>query len=115
MYPTNLRRPRPLRYVDLLAFAGAASVVLLGGVSPAGYPVGGAVTWLVIRALDLALDSVTAVDASRNEQVAPRLGYTLARIILLARATIAAREAVDKDAGITALAVIAAAFTIQLC
>jgi hypothetical protein len=29
--------------------------------------------------------------------------------------TIAVREAVDKDAGITALAVIAAAFTIQLC
>jgi hypothetical protein len=69
----------------------------------------------VIRALGLALDSTTAVDAGRNEQVAPMLGYRLARIILLAGATIAVREAVDKDAGITALAVIAAAFTIQLC
>ncbi|HEY2200669.1 MAG TPA: hypothetical protein VGH56_02180 [Solirubrobacteraceae bacterium] len=114
MRATNLRTPRPVRYGDLLALAGAAPLLLLGGASPAGYAVGAA-TWLVIRALGLALDSTTAVDAGRNEQVALRLGYRLARIILLAVATIAVRDAVDKDAGITALAVIAAAFMIQLC
>jgi hypothetical protein len=82
MRPTNLRTPRPVRYGDLLALAGAAPIVLLGGASPAGYAVGAA-TWLVIRALGLTLDSTTALDAGRNEQVALRLGYRLARIILL--------------------------------
>ena len=87
----------------------AAPILLLSGTSAAGYGVGAA-TWLVIRALGLALDGATWV----KDQVALRLGYRLARILLLAGATIAVREAVDENAGIATLAVIASAFTIQL-
>ena len=116
MPPTAPRAPRalrPLRYVDLIVLAVAAPIVLLGGASVAGYGAGAA-TWLVIRALGHALESRTGVITGVNEQLALRLGYRLARIILLAGATIAIREAVDKNAGITALAVIASAFTIQI-
>jgi hypothetical protein len=113
MRPTGSRALRPLRYADLIALAVAAPVLLLSGTSAAGYGAG-AGTWLVIRALGMALESTTSAITELKEQVALRLGYRLARIILLAGATIAVREAVDENAGITALAVIASAFTIQL-
>jgi hypothetical protein len=113
MRPTGSRALRPFRYADVIALAVAAPILLLTGTSAAGYGAGAA-TWLVIRALGLALDSTTGAITGLEERVALRLGYRLARIILLAGATIAVREAVGKNAGITALAVIASAFTIQL-
>ena len=113
MRPTGSRALRPLRYADLIALAVAAPIALLGGASAVGYAVGAA-TWLVIRAFGVALDDMTRVITGPTERIALRLGYRLARIVLLAAATIAVREAVDKNAGITALAVIASAFTIQL-
>jgi hypothetical protein len=113
MRPTDSHALRQLRYADLIALAAAAPIVVLSGTSAAGYGVGVA-AWLLIRGLGMALDSTTAVATGLTEQIALRLGYRLARIFLLAGATIAARYAVDKNAGITALAVIAAAFTIRL-
>src|ERR1700730_2305937 len=101
MHPSVSRVLRPLRYADLIALAVAAPIVLLSDTSAAGYGVGAA-TWLVIRALGLALDSMAGVMTGLSEQVALRLGYRLARIFLLAGATVAVREAVDKEAGITA-------------
>jgi hypothetical protein len=112
MRPTASRALRPLRFADLIALAVAAPVLLLSGASAAGYGVGAA-TWLVIQGLGLALNHMTAAITGLREQVALWLGYRLVRIILLGGATIAVREAVDKSAGITALAVIASAFTIQ--
>jgi hypothetical protein len=113
MRPTGSRALRSLRYADLLALAVAAPIALVSGASAAGYAAGAA-TWLVIRTLGFALDSTTAAITGLKEQIALRLAYRLARIVLLAGATIAAREAVGNNAGITALAVIASAFTIQL-
>jgi hypothetical protein len=113
MRPTGSRALRPLRYADLIALAVAAPPLLLGGASPVGYGVGTA-TWLVIRALELALESTAGVTTALKDQVALWLGFRLARIFLLAAATIAVREAVDENAGLTALAVIASAFTIKL-
>ena len=114
MRPYGFRALRPLRYVDLIALAVAAPpLLLLGGASAVGYGVGAA-TWLLIRALELGLESKTGVTTGLKDQVALWLGFRLARILLLAAATIAIREAVDKNAGITALAVIASAFTIKL-
>ena len=102
----------PLRYLDLIVLAVAAPPLLLSGTSAIGYGVGAA-TWLLIRALGRAVES--SRDAiGLNQQAALWLAYRLARILLLAAATIAVREAVDKNAGITVLAVIASAFTIQL-
>jgi hypothetical protein len=113
MHPSGSRALRPLRYADLIVLAVAAPILLLSGTSAAGYGVGAA-TWLVIRALGLAVDRPTGVTTGLKDEAALRLGYRLARIILLAGATIAVREALDENAGITTLAVIASAFTIQL-
>jgi hypothetical protein len=113
MRPTGSRALRPLRYADLIALAVAAPPLLLDGASAVGYGVGTA-TWLVSRALGSAVETTTGEITELKDKVALRLGYRLARIFLLAAATIAVREAVDKTAGITALAVIASAFTIQL-
>jgi hypothetical protein len=109
----GFRALRPLRYADLIALAVAAPPLLLGGASAIGYGVGAA-AWLVIRALEFALETKTGAATGLKDQVALWLGFRLARIFLLAAATIAVREAVDKNAGITALAVIASAFTIKL-
>jgi hypothetical protein len=113
MSPTGSRALRSLRYADLVALVVAAPILLLSGASAVGYGVGAA-SWLLIRALGLALESATGGITGLKEQIALWLGYRVARIFLLAATTIAVREAVDKTAGITALAVIASAFTIQL-
>jgi hypothetical protein len=101
----------------LIALAVAAPVLLLSGVSVAGFGVGAA-TWLVIRGLGAVLDHRRSVGSAQAQQLGLGLGlwlgYRLARILLLAGATIAVREAVDENAGITALAVVVSAFTIQL-
>jgi hypothetical protein len=113
MRPTGSRALRPLRYADLIALAVATPIVLLSGASAAGFGAGAA-TWLVIRALGLALASAVDGTTGPREKAALWLGYRLARIFLLAAATIAVRESVDSNAGITALAVVASAYTIQL-
>ena len=104
---------RPLRYADLIALAVATPVLVLGGASVAGYGAGVA-TWLVIRWLGSALEGVGSRSSAPSRQTTLRLGYRLARILVLAGATIAVREAADENAGITSLAVIASAFTLQL-
>jgi hypothetical protein len=104
---------RPLRYADLIALAVAAPVLVLSGASVAGYGAGVA-TWLVIRGLGLALERVRSGSSAPSRQTTLWLGYRLARILVLAGATIAVREAADENAGITSLAVIASAFTLQL-
>jgi hypothetical protein len=104
---------RPLRYADLIALAVATPVLLLSGTSVVGYGVGvGA--WLVIRGLGVALERARRANSGLSQQMALWLGYRLARILVLAGAAIAVRETVDENAGITAVAVIASAFTIQL-
>lgn len=112
MRSTGSHAVRPLRYADLIALAVAAPPLLATGTSAAGYAVGAA-TWLVIRGLGMALEATVGVTRRPADQIALWLGYRLARVILLAGATIATRLAVDNDAGITTLAVIASAFTIQ--
>jgi hypothetical protein len=104
---------RLLRYADLIALAVATPLLLLGGASVVGYMVGvGA--WLVIRGLGVALERTRRTSSGLSTQMALWLGYRLARILVLAGAAIAVRETVDENAGITAVAVIASAFTIQL-
>jgi hypothetical protein len=104
---------RTLRYADLIALAVATPVLLLSGTSAVGYGVGvGA--WLVIRGLGVALERSRRASSGLSQQMALWLGYRLARILVLAGAAIVVREAVDQSAGITAVAVIASAFTLQL-
>ncbi|HEV3055583.1 MAG TPA: hypothetical protein VGX45_13065 [Solirubrobacteraceae bacterium] len=104
---------RALRYADLVALAVATPALLIGGASVVGYVVGvGA--WLVIRGLGAALERMRHGSSEPSEQMTLSLGYRLARILVLAAAAITVREAVDENAGITVVAVIASAFTIQL-
>jgi hypothetical protein len=103
---------RPLRYADLIALAVATPVLVLSGAPVAGYGAGVA-TWLVIRGLGLALERVGSGSSGASRQTTLWLGYRLARILVLAGATIAVREAGDENAGITSLAVIVSAFTLQ--
>jgi hypothetical protein len=109
---TACRRLLSIRYADLIALAAATPALLLSGASAAGYGAGVA-AWLMIRGVGLALERPGSGSSGRSRQSALWLGYRLARIIVLAGATIAVREAADESAGITSLAVIASAFAIQ--
>jgi hypothetical protein len=104
---------RALRYADLAALAVATPALLLGGASVVGY-LAGVGAWLVIRGLGGALERMRRVSSRPSRQMTLSLGCRLARILVLAVAAITVREAVDENAGITVVAVIASAFTIQL-
>jgi H+/Cl- antiporter ClcA len=93
--------------------AVATPALLLGGASVVGFVVGVA-AWLVIRGLGVALERARRASSEASQQLTLWLGYRLARILVLAGAAITVREAVDENAGITVVAVIASAFTIQL-
>jgi hypothetical protein len=101
-----------LRYFDVALIVVAAPILLLIGVSAVGYLVG-AGTWIVLRALGEVVEHYAA-RAEPRQQVSIRLGYLLGRLFALAIAVILVRQGSGRDAGLTALLVIVAAFTAQL-
>ncbi len=101
-----------LRYIDVVLILVAAPILLLIGVPAVGYGIG-AGAWLVLRAIGVAVDHVAGASEARAE-IVMRLSYMLGRIFLLALAVILARRSGGRDDGITALAVIVFAFTVQL-
>ena len=103
-----------LRYLDVVLIVLAAPILLLIGVSPTGYAVGGG-SWIVLRLIGVGVERYAAGlkgDASR--EIGIRLGYLLARLFLLALAVILVRRDSGRGAGLTALVVIVVAFTVQL-
>jgi hypothetical protein len=102
-----------LRYIDAVLVVIAAPIMLLIGVPALGYGIG-AGAWLVLRAIGVAVDHVAGTTADARAEIVMRLSYLLGRIFLLALAVILARRSGGRDDGITALAVIVFAFTIQL-
>lgn len=100
-----------LRYFDVALLIVAAPILLLIGVPAAGYALG-AGAWIVLRAVGVGLEHALRGRDART-QVGARLGYMLGRLFLLALAVIVARQT-SKDDGLTALAVVVVAFTIQL-
>jgi hypothetical protein len=102
-----------LRYLDIVLVVLAAPIMLLIGVSPAGYLIGAGV-WIALRAIGIAVEHYAAITAEASRQIGIRLGYMLGRLFLLAIAVILVRKSDGQDAGLAALAVIVAAFTIQL-
>ena len=103
-----------LRYFDVVVIVVAAPIMLLIGVPAAGYAIG-AGTWILLRAVGLAVDrAADAMPAASQQQVGLRLGYMLGRLFALALAVVLARQASGRDSGLTALAVIVFAFTVQL-
>ncbi len=100
-----------VRYFDVALLIVAAPILLLIGVPAVGYAIG-AGAWIVLRAVGVGLEHALRGSDARA-QVGARLGYMLGRLFLLALAVILARQT-SKDDGLTALAVVVVAFTIQL-
>ena len=105
--------PVPLiAYLDVVVVLLAAPIVLLAGGSALGYGIG-AGAWVLLRAVGVATERV-ASHADARQEISIRLGYMLGRLFMLALAVILARRSGGQDAGLTALVVIVAAFTVQL-
>ncbi len=111
--PQPRRRPEVLSYLDLLVVMVAAPIALLAGVPWAGYAIG-AVGWVLLRGLGLAVEQRARTMDLVVEQVALRLSYRLARAALLTGAVVLAFKAEGRGDGLAALAVIVAAFTMRL-
>jgi hypothetical protein len=104
--------PPILAYLDVVLVVLAAPIMLLIGVSAVGYGIGGG-AWLALRAAGVAVERAASAGELRS-QVSLRLGYMLGRLFLLALAIVLAKSAGGRSGGLAALAVIVAAFTIQL-
>jgi hypothetical protein len=102
-----------LRYLDVVLLVVAAPIMILIGVSAVGYAVG-AGAWIVLRAVGVAAERLADETKDASRQIGIRLGYILARLFLLALAIVLVRKGSGQDAGLTALAVIVFAFTVQL-
>jgi hypothetical protein len=102
-----------LRYLDVVLLVVAAPIMILIGVSAAGYAVG-AGAWIALRALGIGVERLAADSSEPGRQIGIRLGYMLGRLFLLALAVVLVRKGSGQDAGLTALVVIVFAFTVQL-
>ncbi len=103
-----------LSYFDVLVVVVAAPIMILIGVPASGYAIG-AGAWIALRAVGIGVDRVaSATTTLTNPAIGLRLGYMLGRLFALAIAVIIARKSYGQDAGLTCLAVIVLAFTIQL-
>jgi len=102
-----------LRYFDSVLLVVAAPIMLLIGVSPAGYLIG-AGAWIALRALGVAVDRWAAATGNASREVGIRLGFMLGRLFALALTVVLVRSGSGRDAGLAALVVIVFAFTVQL-
>lgn len=102
-----------LSYMDLVLLVVAAPIMLLIGVSAAGYCIA-AGTWIALRAVGVAVDRYASGAQEVNRQIGVRMGYMLGRLFTLAIVVILVRRSDGQDAGIAALAVVVFAFTAQL-
>jgi hypothetical protein len=102
-----------VRYLDLVLLVVAAPIMILIGVSAAGYAVG-AGAWIALRLVGVLVERIAAGTQEPSRQIGFRLGYMLARLFLLALAVVLVRKGSGQDAGLAALAVIVFAFTVQL-
>ncbi len=106
--------PLLLRYFDVALLVVAAPVLLLIGVPAAGYGIA-AGAWIALRALGIPLEHGAGASASDpRREISMRLGYMLGRLFALAVMIVLVRRDIGKDDGLTALAVVVVAFTIQL-
>ncbi len=102
-----------LGYLDVVIVVVAAPIMLLIGVPAAGYGIA-AGAWIGLRALGVAVERYASATKDFNRVIGVRLGYMLGRLFTLAIVIILVDKADGKDAGLTALAVIVFAFTVQL-
>jgi hypothetical protein len=65
---------RPLRYIDVVLVLLAAPILLLIGVPAVGYGIA-AVTWILLRAVGIAVDRYCGAIAELSRQLTLRLGF----------------------------------------
>jgi hypothetical protein len=112
--PARSDAPAPvLAYLDVVVLAVATPIMLLIGVSAVGYLVG-AGAWIALRAAGVGVDRAIGALKDPRQEITLRLAYLLGRLFVLAIAIIVVRNGSGRDAGLTALAVIVFAFTMQL-
>lgn len=102
-----------LGYMDVVLLVVAAPIMLLIGVPATGYCVA-AGAWIALRAVGVAVERYAAATPDANRQIAVRMGYMLGRLFTLAIVVILMRRSGGQDGGLTALAVVVFAFTVQL-
>ena len=102
-----------LSFFDVAVLVVAAPIMLLIGVPAAGYGIA-AGAWIVLRVVGVGVERAADTSTMMNRTVGIRLGYILGRLFALAIVVILVRKADGQDAGLTALAVIVFAFTVQL-
>jgi hypothetical protein len=102
-----------LGYMDVVLLVVAAPIMLLIGVPASGYAIA-AGTWIVLRALGIAVERYATATTDANRQIGVRMGYMLGRLFTLAIVVILVRKSDGQNAGLAALAVVVFAFTAQL-
>jgi hypothetical protein len=105
--------PLLLRYFDVALVVLAAPIMLLIGVPAVGYAIGGG-AWLALRAIGVGVERAANATTDMRAQISLRLGYMLGRLFALALAVVLARRSGTTHDGLTALVVVAVAFTVQL-
>jgi hypothetical protein len=110
---TRFESPVLLRYFDVAMLVVAAPILLLIGVSAVGYGVG-AGAWILLRLAGVAVDRYASHIKELGRSTGIRLGYMLGRLFALAITVILVRKAYGQGAGLACLAVMVAAFTVQL-
>jgi ABC-type transporter Mla maintaining outer membrane lipid asymmetry permease subunit MlaE len=109
----NVEPPALLRYFDVAVLVVAAPILLLIGVSPAGYGIGAGV-WMALRAVGVGVERYASNVKDLSRSTGVRLGYMLGRLFGLAIAVVLVRKGYGQGAGLTCLVVVVAAFTVQL-
>jgi hypothetical protein len=102
-----------LRYIDVVLVVCAAPILLLIGVPAIGYGVGAAM-WIILRAAGVGVERRASAIGDVSRELTVRLVFVIGRVLLLALTIILVRREAGKDDGLTALLVIAFAFTVQL-
>jgi uncharacterized membrane protein (DUF4010 family) len=105
--------PVLLRYLDVAVLVIAAPILLLIGVPASGYAIS-AGAWIALRAVGVLVERAAGSARDQRTEVSLRLGFMLGRLFALALVIVLVRQGSGKDAGLTALAVIVGAFTMQL-
>lgn len=102
-----------LRYFDLVLIVVAAPIMLLIGV-PAGPYLIAAGVWFALRATGAGVERAATSSTDARTQISLRMAYMLGRLFALAIVVILVRKDDGQNGGLTALAVIVFAFTMQL-
>jgi hypothetical protein len=102
-----------LSFFDVVVLVVAAPIMLLIGVPASGYLIG-AGAWIALRAVGVGIDRAAADATEVNRSIGLRLGFMMGRLFALAIVVILVRRDDGQDAGLTCLAVVVFAFTVQL-